>query len=441
MKTDPAFTASDAEELKGHLIDLSEELYRKGLSEEEAFLVASSRLGVNNDLKEDFNEVNQPFIQMRKAILMLSGILLFFYLYFLMMCSIRLLLHEVKDIVDDQTLRMHLIIICVIAFHLLFVIASLFLYFSGEKMIRKIVELKIRPYLTITLFLGILFLSIAERWLHKLNNQYFLESTYTGVHMFAIADYTSYTYPLVLIVCFIVLYKKFYPKMEAVKTDALSATELPGTQPVSYTQAGSSDQLVLDLAEMEGIELTEEERRRVAELRIGRISGKKEQAVRLQDGSMSSVMMVMAGVLFYFFLYYLMLSTARMLFCAMQYLDMHIARNLIRTWSYVICFQSFFVVFTAGLYFRDRNIVDWLNRRQLKPVHTRRLLYGTIFLATVDRCFFPIAKILIRAEGHGMVFDYIHIFNFCEYSFPFILGTCFLVLFYKYYRDHVQTVH
>jgi len=447
LKKDPAFTSSDAEELKSHLIDLSEDLIHQGLSEDEAFLVASARLGLNAELKEDFIEVNRPFIQLRKAILMLSGILFFFLLYFIMICSTRLLLHSLRDIIDDPTLRMYLVFCVVISFHLLVVFVALFVYFSNGKLVRKIVELKIKPYQTTALFLEILFLSIAEGWLHILNNEVFVSDNYTHDRMLVIVDYTNYTYPLVLIVCFLMLYRKFYSNTVAVRHDVTTPVNLhqkeeptlQGESAATNPELAWDDVSVPDAIVSGKIRLNEEEVMRVSQPRMINTSAQMEPSVRFQDGSMSSLMNVLAGVLLYFFLYYLMLSTARMLFCALQYLDRHVSTNVLRTWSYVICFQSMFVVITAGLIFREKNMLEWLNRRQLKPLHSRRLLYSTIFLAIVDRCFFPIARKLIRAEGPGLEFDYYNIFTVSEYSFPFILGSCFLVLFYKYYRDHVHT--
>jgi hypothetical protein len=73
LRTDPSFTDSDVEELKSHLIDLSEELRLSGLNEEEAFMVAASRLDVTSTLKKEFEEINLPVIQLRKTILVLSG--------------------------------------------------------------------------------------------------------------------------------------------------------------------------------------------------------------------------------------------------------------------------------------------------------------------------------------------------------------------------------
>ncbi len=48
IKTDPSITESDAEELKIHLLDLIETLKDTGLDDQEAFLVASKRMGKTN---------------------------------------------------------------------------------------------------------------------------------------------------------------------------------------------------------------------------------------------------------------------------------------------------------------------------------------------------------------------------------------------------------
>lgn len=61
-----SITNSDAEELSAHLFDATDSLRRLGLSEEEAFLIASKRLGNEETLTEEYSKVN-PSIKMNKV--------------------------------------------------------------------------------------------------------------------------------------------------------------------------------------------------------------------------------------------------------------------------------------------------------------------------------------------------------------------------------------
>ncbi|MFN0202608.1 MAG: permease prefix domain 1-containing protein [Bacteroidia bacterium] len=72
------FTQEDVLELSSHLRMEIEALKMKDLSEEEAFLIASNRLGNSTQLAPEFSKVNQTFFVKKEMVLLLLGALLFF---------------------------------------------------------------------------------------------------------------------------------------------------------------------------------------------------------------------------------------------------------------------------------------------------------------------------------------------------------------------------
>ena len=82
------------------------------------------------------------------------------------------------------------------------------------------------------------------------------------------------------------------------------------------------------------------------------------------------------------------------------------------------------------------NVIQKLNRIIVKPVHTKWLLFVIAFLALVDRFFYPISR---NAIGHELVItlEFENIFIISQYSLPFVIGICFLVLFNKYYQNNI----
>lgn len=58
IKKKGSLTGSDVEELKSHLYDATEDLQERGLTEEEAFIIASRRLGNINVLAKEYRKVN-----------------------------------------------------------------------------------------------------------------------------------------------------------------------------------------------------------------------------------------------------------------------------------------------------------------------------------------------------------------------------------------------
>src|SRR5579859_4720627 len=73
IKQKGGLTSSDEEELKAHLYDGTESLRRTGLSEEEAFLITTRRLGRAEELSEEYSKVNPVLVTDRIWAYMLAG--------------------------------------------------------------------------------------------------------------------------------------------------------------------------------------------------------------------------------------------------------------------------------------------------------------------------------------------------------------------------------
>ena len=375
LRTDPSFTISDAEELKGHLLDIAEKLVSQGYCEEEAFAIAASRLGGISELKVEFDEVNTPAIQLRKTILVLSGTLLFSLFYFFVTSSARFLFLVSVQYSGNEALNCRRLFYYACFYLLLIIISTVVLVYSDLKMFKKIEEWKIKPVHTFLIFFVALALAMINTWLNSIINKTSDHWSYSFYFQSSVFDYLSYLLPLVSIICFVVLYKKYNQIRGSVNR------ELP----------------------------------------------------------LKTILLVFSGILIYFLLRFLLHSSARIFFSALQYHADDPGLNIRRTWSFVLTFQLLFIFFTASLYFLDQNLVKRLKKLHLKPAHTLLLLFATIFLAILDRSFFPIAARMIRHSSAEISHKYWDIFTISDLSFPFILGACLLVLFSKYYRDNMNT--
>ena len=72
----PAFRSENLNELESHLRDSITTLLTRGLSAEEAFLIAARRIGKDNSLETEFGKVNGKSIWLERVLWMLIGILL-----------------------------------------------------------------------------------------------------------------------------------------------------------------------------------------------------------------------------------------------------------------------------------------------------------------------------------------------------------------------------
>ena len=79
IRTEPSLTESDAEELKSHLLDSIDTLQDAGLDDQEAFLVASKRIGNINDWGQEYLQENNTILQIRRSAVILAGVLIYFF--------------------------------------------------------------------------------------------------------------------------------------------------------------------------------------------------------------------------------------------------------------------------------------------------------------------------------------------------------------------------
>ena len=77
LAASPAVCADNLEELASHLRASVQRLQATGLSEDEAFLVASRRLGAVDELDREFSKVNRGLVWRARAFWMLAGMLVY----------------------------------------------------------------------------------------------------------------------------------------------------------------------------------------------------------------------------------------------------------------------------------------------------------------------------------------------------------------------------
>lgn len=77
FKKSGSFTDDELNELTSHLLDSMEALQAKELSEQEAFLIATQRLGPVDLLDQEFTKLNRPVLPRQEPVILLLGVLCF----------------------------------------------------------------------------------------------------------------------------------------------------------------------------------------------------------------------------------------------------------------------------------------------------------------------------------------------------------------------------
>ena len=212
IKSEPSITESDTEELKSHLLDSIDQLKDTGLNDEEAFWVASRRIGSTDDLRDDYNQVNNQVIQLRRSILILGGVLVYFCLYYFIEATSRLLLIILLSKNINGYLVVNWVSMYLIVAHFVFIIPVASIYFMEKKTVSFIENIKMKPkHILILLFVTIL-LSITDTCLIPVAKNLMRQDDPLRSHLIHIYLYFNYSFPLIICVSFIFLYFKYYRK-------------------------------------------------------------------------------------------------------------------------------------------------------------------------------------------------------------------------------------
>lgn len=212
LMSDPSFTEADVEELKTHLLDLMDNLKEKGLDEEEAFLIASRRIGNIDEIEDEYRQENLEVIQTRRTALVLSGVLIYFFSYHFVGTLTKLLfiILLTNDVPAPRSLfwmNRFLII-----WHIVFVLLFAGIILSEKKVVVFIEKIKIRPKHTFILMLSALFLAIVNVSLMAIAKSVIGANFGLRGWFLKYLGYFEYSFPFLFCLGFILIYYRYYKK-------------------------------------------------------------------------------------------------------------------------------------------------------------------------------------------------------------------------------------
>ncbi|MFW5831850.1 MAG: permease prefix domain 1-containing protein [Prolixibacteraceae bacterium] len=216
LKTKPNLTESDVEEMKSHLYDSVDALRDKGLNEKEAFVLARFRLGDSHELDEAYKEANQPVIQMRRSLLILAGVLVYFMAYYFILSTSKLLAIVLLKTGTGGIESIEWVSRYLITWH--FIVALFFagLFFFEQKTILFLENAKLKPKLAL-LFLGLTaFLAAADTVLFPEVKRNLGPSIPLKDILYHHYINFEFSFPLLIGICFVVIYYRYYKKTKPV---------------------------------------------------------------------------------------------------------------------------------------------------------------------------------------------------------------------------------
>ncbi|WP_256010240.1 permease prefix domain 1-containing protein [Desertivirga xinjiangensis] len=144
-------------------------------------------------------------------------------------------------------------------------------------------------------------------------------------------------------------------------------------------------------------------------------------------------LIILAGVLAYFLLYYFINCSAKLLYVALIYNEAngYVAIDWIS--KYLIAIHLMVMVFVASIYFFERKTISFIESIELKPRHTVYLLLIAILLSILNTCLNPLTKTLVGYD-RPLISHLYQVYLYFDYAFPFLICTSFAILYSKYYR-------
>ena len=208
IKSEPSFTESDSEELKSHLLDSIDQLKDTGLNDEEAFWVASRRIGTTVDWEEDYSQANNQVIQMRRSVLILAGVLVYFCLYYFIESTSKLLFIILLSEDINGYLAVNWVFRYLIGAHIVIIMIVASIYFMGIKIISFIENVKMKPKYTLLLLFTTIIFSITDTCLYAIAKNLIGQDDPLRSQLIHIYLFFNYSFPLIICASFIFLYFK-----------------------------------------------------------------------------------------------------------------------------------------------------------------------------------------------------------------------------------------
>jgi len=208
-----SFTEDDAEELKSHLYDSMDELRKAGLDEEEAFLISRKRLGRSEDWRDDFEKINRGIIQMGRSVIILSGILAYFLVYYIVLFTSKLLfLFNAYFLNTDYQIIIIWIKRYIFSVYFLFILLFASIFFFEARVLSFFERLKFRPATVLIILFMTIGFALADTMLVPFLNNLIKSDISVKDYLYDIFFYFKLIFPFLFCVSFVILYFRYFSK-------------------------------------------------------------------------------------------------------------------------------------------------------------------------------------------------------------------------------------
>jgi len=213
LNSKPYITEADSEELRTHLFDIIEHLKEAGLDDEEAFLVATKRLGNIDDLIDDYEQTNFDILQVKKSLIIFLGVLLYFLNFYFIKSSYKVLIFTLLTTNHTEGLlalnwgKRYLI-----CWYFIVIIFFVSIILMERKTLSFIEKIKFKPKHTILLIFLTFIFALIDYCINPLIKNTLLDNYYLQDLFIHTILYYDVTFPFLISIGFVFIYYKYQNK-------------------------------------------------------------------------------------------------------------------------------------------------------------------------------------------------------------------------------------
>ncbi len=213
LKSTNSFTEADCGELKSHLQDSIDELKKAGLDDQEAFIVAKKRLGDIDEWKAEFEEMNKGIIQMRRSVIILSGVLAYFLIYYFLLFTSKSLFLAVSNFGNSEfTGAITWVKRYLITAHFLLILLLTSVYLFENRIMALFDRIKLRPGKIVALLALAVGFTLGDTCVIPYLNKTVRANISVKYYLYDVYLYFDYSFPLLFCIGFVILYQRYFKK-------------------------------------------------------------------------------------------------------------------------------------------------------------------------------------------------------------------------------------
>ena len=210
LKSEDSLTEADIVELESHLRDIMDDLTENGLSEEEAFIIASRRMGTILQWEEEYRQENNSILQTRKSVIILSGVLFYFIFYYFVAFSSKSLFVILLKSSEYGILAVEWTLRYIVASYFLGIVLFIAIYRSEKIVMSFLKNVRLKPKHTLILVLIMFLLGMADLCLTVVAKTMLAENLIIRNNYIRIYNYFELSFPFLICSAFILIYYKYY---------------------------------------------------------------------------------------------------------------------------------------------------------------------------------------------------------------------------------------